>query len=69
MGLLFIVYWRSIMMEDQSKNILIDKWDNDKVHVSSGNKSYLCDCDETILYCLMEFIGNKHKWGEFKNAN
>ena len=57
------------MYEDQSKNILINRWDDGKIYVSSGGDSYLCECEDTVLYCLMKFIKDKHKWGEFENKN
>ena len=57
------------LYEDQTRNILIEKWDDEKIYVNSGNNGYCCDCDDAVLYCLMEFIGDKHKWGYFKNSN
>ena len=55
--------------EDQNKNILINMLDDGKIYVSSGNESYLCECEDTVLYCLMKFIKDKHKWGDFENKN
>lgn len=57
------------MYEDQRKNICIDKWEDGKIYVSSGNESYLCECEDTVLYCLMKFIKDKHRWGEFNDLN
>jgi hypothetical protein len=58
-----------LMYEDQRKNICIDKWEDCKIYVSSGNESYLCECEDAVLYCLIKFIKDKHRWGNFNNNN
>jgi hypothetical protein len=57
------------MLEDQNKNICIDKTDKEQYYVSSGIDCCLCDCDETVIYVLLNFIKDKHKWGNFENKN
>lgn len=57
-----------IEMENQNKNISIDK-DENGFYVSSGNESYMCENDETVIYFLLKYCKDKHRWGEFDNKN
>ena len=61
--------WNRLWIKHKDYNIRIMKFDNGNVYFSADNEDWVCDNDDSVLYGLLKYCKDAHKWGDFNNNN